>query len=245
MNANLLDPEHDPMGAAIADYFHHRRRYKLRVLSSQFDEDEIPVKTLFRTLAEMPPLEQQALRLAHGKILDVGAGSGCHTLALMEMGQNEVTAIDISPLSVQTMQERGIRDARQINLFDASFTERFDTLLMLMNGSGIIGKLRGMNDFFSRLRDLLLPGGSVLLDSSDLKYLYEEEDDSSDIDPTAPYYGEVDYQMRYGTVSGEPFDWLYVDFATLQMYAEGNGFTAELVAEGEHYDYLARLSVRS
>ena len=139
------------------------------------------------------------------------------------------------------MKRRGL-DARQVNLYDESFSDRFDTVLMLMNGTGIIGTLDNMPVFFERMRQLLKPDGSVLIDSSDLRYLFEEEDGSLMIDLADDYYGLLDYQMQYKDVLGEPFDWLYVDFETLAFYAEENGFTAELLAEGEHYDYLARLA---
>jgi len=123
MKTNLLSSDKDPMGTAIADYFHHNKADKLRVFSSQFEEDEIPVNQLFRPYDEMPELEQIALQMAEGNILDVGAGSGCHALALQEMGK-EVCAIDISPRSVEVMEKRGVRNVRQMNLFDPHFLER-------------------------------------------------------------------------------------------------------------------------
>ncbi len=243
MKTTLLTPDKDPMGAAIADYHRHRKAGRLRVLSSQFDEDEIPVPQLFRSHAEMPVLEQTALTLAEGRILDAGAGSGCHALALQQMGK-DVCAIDISPLSVEVMKERGVRNARLVNLFDEHFQESFDTILMLMNGSGIIGKLENMPAFFDRMKQLLRPGGRILLDSSDLRYLYEDEDGSFLIDLAGDYYGEVDYRMQYKSVRGDRFDWLYVDFQTLSLYASQSGFEAEIVKEGEHYDYLACLTLK-
>lgn len=154
MHSMLLTPDKDPMGAAIIDYLAHGKASKLRVFSSMFDEDEIPVNQLFRTFQEMPSLEQKALQLCTGKILDVGAGSGCHTLALQEMGK-EVTAIDISPLSVEAMNKRGVKDARLQNFFDKSLTGPFDTILLLMNGSGIIGKQENLPAFFHRLKEVL------------------------------------------------------------------------------------------
>lgn len=236
------------MGAAIYDFHKNGAAAgRLVVHSSMFDDDEIPVEDLFRTFDRMPALEQAALRMAEGRVLDVGAGSGCHSLALQAMGKEHV-AIDISPLSVAVMKEKGI-DARLVNLYDENFAGQFDTILMLMNGSGIIGRLENMSDFFARMKQLLASGGCVLMDSSDLRYLYEDEDGSFEIDLADEYYGLLDYQMEYipanspVTVLGEPFDWLYVDFDTLAFYAEQNGFSAELVAEGEHYDYLAKLSL--
>ena len=242
MATTILSAERDPMGAAISDYFNHRRADRLRVFSSQFEEDVIPVKELFRNIQSMPVLERTALQMATGRILDVGAGSGCHALALQEMGK-EVCAIDISPLSVEVMKQRGVNDVRLTNLFDGTFTETFDSVLMLMNGSGIIGKLSNMPDFFRRMKCILRPGGCIWMDSSDLRYLFEEEDGSIVIDLAGDYYGEIDFQMQYKDVKGEPFDWLYVDVQTLSLYAAECGFKAELVKEGKHYDYLAKLSL--
>lgn len=233
MNSNLLTADKDPMGAAISDYYHTGKADRLRVFSSQFEEDEIPVKQLFRSFKQMPVLEQTALRLATGKILDVGAGSGCHALALQEAGK-EVCAIDISPLSVEVMQKQGIKDVRLLNLFDEHFRETFDTILMLMNGSGIIGRIENMPGFFLRMKQLLSPGGCILMDSSDLRYLFEEEDGSFLIDIAADYYGQVDFQMQYKDNKGEPFDWLYIDPQTLELYADQHGFKVEIVKKGKH-----------
>lgn len=242
METTLLPAGKDPMGAAIADYFKHCKADRLRVFSSQFDEDEIPVKQLFRSAKTMPMLEHTALQLATGSILDVGAGSGCHALALQEMGK-EVCAIDISPLSVEVMKQRGVNNARLVNLFDGQFVDTFDTILMLMNGSGIIGRLENMPAFFQRMKQLLRPGGCILMDSSDLRYLFEDEDGSFEIDLAADYYGEVDFEMQYKDIRGDSFDWLYIDFQTLSLYAAECGFKAELVKEGKHYDYLAKLEM--
>ncbi len=238
----LLRRDNDPMGAAIYDYYKTGRAGKLRVLSSQFDEDEIPVRDLFRKFGDMSKLEQMALNMSEGEILDVGAGSGCHSLELQKMGKS-VLAIDISPLSVEVMRERGL-NARQVNLYDDALAERFDTILFLMNGSGIIGTLDNMHKFFARMKQLLAPGGAILMDSSDLSYLYEDEDGSFEVDLAGEYYGQVDFRMKYRGITGDLFDWLYVDFDTLSYYAKQNGFEAELVAEGAHYDYLARITMK-
>lgn len=243
MRTLTLSPDRDPMGAAIADYLAHGKASKLRVFSSQFDEDEIPVSQLFRGFDEMPAIERLALQHSRGRILDVGAGSGCHSLALQAMGQ-EVTAIDISPRSVEAMRERGVENAQLRNLFDPTFEGSFDTILLLMNGSGIVGKLGNFPAFFFRMRQLLAPGGQVLMDSSDLSYLFEDEDGHIDLAPEDDYFGEVDFQMQYKQIKGDPFDWIYIDFCTLSLQATQAGFQAEKIAEGEHYDYLARLTVR-
>lgn len=237
MNDKTTNKEKDPMGRAIFDYHTTGKAAKLRVLSSMFYEDEIPVHTLFRKFEEMPIQEKQAIELCRGRVLDAGAGSGCHSALLMERGL-EVVAIDISELSVEVMRERGI-DARVINFFDERFTEKFDTILLAMNGIGIVGKVERLGEFFRAAKRLLAPGGQILLDSSDIKYVFMDDDGSMEIDLAAGYYGEVDYKMRYKNITGEPFDWLYIDFETLAMYAEEHGFHCEKCIDGEHYDYLA------
>lgn len=237
-----INKEKDPMGRAISDWFHTGKAGKLRVLSSMFYEDEIPVATLFRDFGEMPVQEQKAIELCRGKVLDVGAGSGCHSIVLKERGI-EATAIDISVLSVEVMKERGI-DARNINFFDETFNEKFDTILLAMNGIGIVGKIERLPMFFRSIKRLLAPGGQVLLDSSDIRYVFMDEDGGMDIDLAAGYYGEIDYKMRYKNITGTPFDWLYIDFDTLQMYAEEHGFTCEKCIDGDHYDYLARITAK-
>lgn len=240
----ILNKQKDPMGLAIADFYKNGVAGRLRVFSPQFEEDEIPVETLFREYDEMPEIEQKALQMASGRILDVGAGAGCHALALQEMGK-DVTAIDISPLSIETIKKRGVEKAELQDFFDMAQGEehcQYDTILMLMNGSGIIGKIAKINGFFEYLDKILAPDGQLLMDSSDLRYIFENEDGSLDIDLAAGYYGELDYQMQYKRTKGDTFPWLYIDAATLQMYAEVNGFKAEIIAEGEHYDYLARIT---
>ena len=237
-----LDTRKDPMGTAIAEYYAKGRAAKLRVFSSLFYEDEIPVDTLFRTLDDMPPQEQEALRLCRGRVLDVGAGSGCHSLELQGRGM-EVVAIDISTLSVDVMRQRGI-DARVADFFDKTFDEKFDTILMATNGIGIVGRIERLPEYFMRLKQILAPGGQVLLDSSDIRYVFENEDGSSDIDPDSGYYGEIDYRMQYRGIRGETFDWLYIDFETLSTYAGQYGFRCEKCIDGDHYDYLARLCPR-
>lgn len=240
MDNRIIEKNKDPMGRAIADYHSTGKAAKLRVLSSMFYEDEIPVATLFRRYEEMPALEQKMLDMARGRVLDVGAGSGCHSVELMKRG-HDVVAIDISELSVQVMKERAI-DARLVNLFDETFDEKFDTIIMAMNGIGVVGKTERMENFFRCAKRLLNPSGEILLDSSDIRYVFENEDGSMDVNLAAGYYGEVDFSMRYKNIKGDSFDWLYIDFDTLCYYANENGFDCEKCLDGDHYDYLARLT---
>lgn len=243
----------DPMGRAILDYVKRQGRAadywktktadRLRVFSPMFEEDEIPLRTLFRTYETMPGIEKKALDMAKGRTLDVGAASGCHSLELQNRGI-DMTAIDISPLSVETMKQRGVKNVLEQDFF-AMEGQQYDTILMLMNGIGIVGTLDRMPEFFRQLDKILASGGQVLCDSSDISYVFEDEDGIIEYPDTDGYYGEQSFQMQYKDTIGEPFPWLYIDADTLKQVAENNGYMAEVVAEGEHYDYLARITKKN
>ena len=163
----------------------------------------------------------------------------CPSLVLQERGIY-VTAIDISPLSVETMKKRGVKKVSEQDFF--TLDGRYDTILMLMNGIGIVGTLERLQEFFCHLDKILAPGGQVLCDSSDISYVFEDDNGMIDIPPEMEYSGEHSFRMKYKNVIGESFEWLYIDADTLKEKAANNGYAVEVVAEGEHYDYLARIT---
>ncbi|WP_442631082.1 methyltransferase domain-containing protein [Prevotella koreensis] len=234
-----MDIKKDPMGRVIADYHKIGTTDRLRVFSPMFEEDEIPLQTLFRKYEQMPKIERKALDMAKGKTLDVGAGAGCHSLVFQERGIY-VTAIDISPLSVETMKKRGVKKVLEQDFF--TLDGQYDTILLLMNGIGIVGTLERLPEFFRRLDKILAPRGQVLCDSSDISYVFEDKNGMIDIPTEMEYYGEHSFQMQYKDTIGESFEWLYIDADTLKEKAANNGYAVEVVAEGEHYDYLARIT---
>ena len=208
-----MNRKKDPIGRAIAEYWKTKTADRLRVFSPMFEEDEIPLTTLFRSYEDMPEIERKALDMAKGRILDVGAGAGCHSLVLQERGM-DVTAIDISPLSVETMKEREVKKVIEQDFF--TLEGQYDTILMLMNGIGIVGTLERMPEFFKQLDKILAPGGQVLCDSSDISYVFEDEEGMIDIPNEMDYYGEHSFRMQYKNTIGEPFDWLYIDEDTFK-----------------------------
>lgn len=234
----ISDIKKDPFGLALKDYLKGSYEENIIVHSELCDEDVIPVAYLFRSYDEMPDMEQKALDMASGSILDVGAGAGCHAQYLHEHGKN-VFAIDISEACVNHYKELGI-PSDCIDFF--KLERKFDTILFLMNGIGLGGKLDRLTDTIAHAKKLLNPGGQILCDSSDIKYLYEEEDGSFWVDLNAQYYGEFKFQTKYKDAVSDWFDWLYVDFDNLKKAAENCGMTAEKVMDGTHFDYLARIS---
>ena len=230
----------DLFGQAILDFQTNNSLEDLQTETSISEADEMPVAYLFRAFNQMPLLEQTALELAKGKTLDVGCGSGSHSLYLQDKGL-EVTAIDISAKAIAACQLRGLKHARVQNVL-AIQNETFDTILLLMNGTGIFRTLEELPTYLQKLKSLLNPNGQILIDSSDLIYMYDENEDGSYSIPAEGYYGELTFTVSYKGQTEEPFPWLYLDYNTLQRAAQANGLQCELVTEGEHYDYLARLS---
>ena len=229
----------DPFEKAFYDYLDGNLNAKIVVNINKGEADDIPISYFFRTYDEMPELEKLALGLCSGKILDIGAGSGSHSLYLQDIGK-DVTSLDIKQGFVDVMQKRGLTKVICSDIFDYE-GQKFDTLLMLMNGIGFTKNFDGLTTFFEMARKLLVPGGQIIMDSSDLLYLYEEEDGSYAINLNEEYYGEVVYQVEYMGIKGEPFNWLYIDFDNLSLYAEQAGFRCEKIFEDDHYNYLARL----
>ena len=233
----------DVFGTALLDYEKGHYTEDIKTYSSLDEEDVIPIPYLFRRFDEMPIIEQKALQLARGKVLDIGAGAGSHALYLQKKGI-EVTALDNSEGCIAVCKKRGVQSTILSDILDYS-GEKYDTLLLLMNGIGLTGKLNNLSRFLQHLASLLQSNGQILLDSSDIIYMFEQDEDGGYWIPNdGTYYGEVAFTMEYKGKKSKPFDWIYVDFNTLQNACESNGFNCERVISGEHYDYLAKLTLK-
>lgn len=231
----------DLFGQAILDFYTQNNPQPLLTETSISEKDEMDVGYLFRTYQNMPRLEQKALQLTNGKVLDIGAGAGCHTLYLQQKGI-DVTALDQSSYAIQACRLQNIQHCVQSSVLDYNPETLFDTILVLMNGTGIFGKLNQTALYLQKLKSLLNPGGQILIDSSDLIYMFDEDEDGGRWIPDNGYYGELEFTLHYKGQK-EQFPWLYLDYNTLQNAALANGFQCELVMEGKNYDYLARLTV--
>lgn len=233
----------DLFGKAILDYQTNNSPEDLITETSISEADEMSVAYLFRNYIEMPKLEQKALQLAKGKVLDVGCGAGSHALELQNERKLDVTAIDISENAVKACQLRGIENVKVANILDLDSENKFDTILLLMNGTGIFGTLNETAKYLQKLKSLLNEGGQILIDSSDLIYMFDQDEDGAYSIPADGYYGELTFTVQYKGETEETFPWLYLDYNTLQNAALANDLQCELVAKGEHFDYLAKLSL--
>ncbi|MBW6497907.1 MAG: methyltransferase domain-containing protein [Bacteroidales bacterium] len=231
----------DIFGKAFRDFLSGDVKAVIKVHLDVSEPDELPVAYFFRSYDDMPKWEQIAIDSCYGRVLDAGAGAGAHALALQQKGL-EVVALDISAGGVEVMKELGVKNAICQDFFQ--FREKgFDTLLFLMNGAGMAGKLEGLKKLLSHAKKMLNPNGQILIESTDLIYLFEEEDGSYLIPMQENYYGEVSYQLEYKGRKARPFPWLFVDFDHLADAALKAGFSFQLLYVGETHNYLARLAL--
>ena len=231
----------DLMGRAIWDYFYQENPEDLQTETSISELDDLPVSYLFRTYKEMNALEQKALDLSLGKVLDVGAGAGSHALYLQNDKKLKVTALDISPRSIEICKARGLENAVCEDFLKFS-GDKFDTILLLMNGTGIFQSLAKIDQYLQKLKTLVAENGQILIDSTDILYMYDQDEDGGVLVPVTGYYGELDYYLHYKGDSEEPMKWLYLDFNTLKNAAQANGFKIQKVLQLED-SYLARLTL--
>ena len=232
----------DIIGQALLDYQNGNYFEDILTETNISEEDVLPLPYLFREFSEMPPIETKALKLAKGKILDIGCGTGSHSLYLQEKGF-DVTAIDTSEGAIEVCKLRGINNALQIDLLQLN-NEKFDTILLLMNGTGIFQKIEFIDQYLQHLKSLLNPNGQILIDSSDLRYMYDEgEKEGSILVPSGNYYGELEFVMKYKNQSSEPFDWLYLDENIFNTAATNCNFNFKVIKRGENFDYLAKLTL--
>lgn len=244
-----LHPSNDPMGQAIADYWTSKIKRSIEVLSNKFGKDTIETPHLFRAYNQMPIQEQQALMKAEGRILDVGAGAGCHSLALMKMrdkGRSKIgpiTAIDQSELSVKVMLERGVENAICADIFDENFTGEYDTILLMMNGLGIAGTLENLTPLLQRLANLLSENGQILADSTDISYFYGNKLPKN----SKEYYGECKFSMTYRNNEGKiiksnSFPWIYPGLDVIEKACSSCGLMCQKIADGKSNNFTVRIT---
>jgi SAM-dependent methyltransferase len=237
---SMMTNHNDVFGKGLWQYHQSPSDQELITWTSLTEEDPVPLSYFFRTFDQMPPLEKKALEMAQGKVLDIGCGTGCHSLYLQNQRNLSVVGLDSSPAAIRVATERGLLQTVNQSIFDFK-GDTFDTLLLLMNGPGICGSLDRLQLFLEKLQKLLNPGGQILLDSSDLIYLFDETPEGEKIIPANQYYGELQYGIRFEN-NTETFPWLYVDYGHLSHSAHQVGLETQLILEGQNWDYLARLT---
>jgi SAM-dependent methyltransferase len=231
----------DLFGKAILDYQTNTSPENMITSTSISDDDEMEVAYLFRSFTEMPTLEQKALQLTKGRTLEVGCGAGSHGLYLQNKRNIDVHSIDISENAIAACTLRGLKNTQVIDVLNIE-NEKYDTILLLMNGTGIFETLERTPIYLQKLKSLLNPNGQILIDSSDIIYMFDEDEDGGKWIPSDTYYGELTFTVQYKNETETSFPWLYMDYNTLQNAAIANGLQCQLVLEGDHFDFLAQLT---
>lgn len=227
----------DIQGKALLDYFLGKEEVHLILHTSYGVVEEMPVDVFFRDREDFSKLERIALKNCRGTVLDVGAGAGSFALELKQEGL-PVKALEYSPLTCHVMRQRGVQEVVQADIWQYH-EERFDTLLLMMNGLGLAGKLKQLPAFLSRLKELMKPGGQIICDSSDITYLY-----AGTGLPEEDYFGEIQYCYEYEEEEGEWFNWLYVDPATLAFYCDQLGLKLQVLHTNRFEQFLARITLK-
>ena len=231
-----------PYGLALMDFFNGDTSAKVTSHRDDGQTEDLPLDVFFREPADFSSLERAAIDCCRGHVLDVGAGAGCHSLALQARGLS-VCAIDISPQAVEIMLKRGVRVVHCANIFSFSGGP-FDTILMMMHGIGITATLSGLDRFLDHAHRLLKPDGQILFDSLDVRYTdnpihlaYQRANRQA-----GRYFGQIRLQFEYRGQKGLPFGWLNVDPETLAGHAAKANWSCEIIHQEDSGDYLARLT---
>jgi len=183
----------------------------------------------------LPELDKIAVRRCAGKVLDIGAGAGSHSLAIQGRGL-EVTSIDISAKAVTVMSERGCPDARVGDVFD-SYSAPFDTILVILN-IGIVRNLAGLARFLKQLERLLTDDGQLITDSIDPRNSDDDNYRKYTQDKIAKgcYLGERTLRFEYKDQVSDWFEWMHIDPDTLGHYVDAAGYSMKhLGSDGKRY----------
>jgi len=224
----------DILGEALLDFLKKGTDQRLIAHTSYGPDETYFLDYFFREFDDMPDLEQFALTLCTGKILEIGSGAGSHALLLQEEGR-DIVAMDTSIGCVNVMLKRGLLKVQHMNIFNLP-TGGYNTLLLLMNGIGIARNLGGLVRFLKKAEDITDSQAQIIFDSTDVSYTLTE--DSLE---TGKYVGEIQYQFDYLGVKSPWFDWLYVDQERLYEICSGTQWMPHILFEDEKGHYLARL----
>jgi SAM-dependent methyltransferase len=229
--------EADVIGHAIWSHFFEQKVCEIDLVIDGMEDEPMLSTHFFRTESEMNDAEIAALNRCKGRVLDVGAGAGCHALVLQQRGI-EVLALERSSLSCEVMRARGVREVGEADVMSLS-GQQFDTILLLMNGFGIAGTEDGLVSLLSHLQTLLVPGGRIVGDSNDIRYFKEE---SAAVDLSAGSPCEVLFEVRCDGKT-QVFPWIYPDEVLLEVLAEEAGLQYQTIMYTDDYHFLCELYV--
>lgn len=202
----------------------------------------------FTEYRQWSPIEKKAIKMAEGRVLDVGCGAGRHALFLQEKGF-DVTGIDNSPGAIKVCKLRGLKKAfvRSIEEVDKFKPVSFDTILMMGNNFGLFGsreKARTILKIFSRITapEAQIIAGTLnpyKTDNPDhLQYLKLNK-------RRGRMAGQIRMRIRFGRAVGEWFDYLFVSPAEMEMILQDTDWQLKQLIESESANYFAVIVKKS
>ena len=227
----------DLLGEVIRKHYFEGRVNEVGLMIDGEEDEPMSSAHFFRGRQEVNEAETVALSLCRGRVLDVGAGAGCHALILQELGF-DVVAVEKSEGGCEVMRSRGVKEVLELGGMDVN-AGMFDTILLLMNGFGIAGTEQGLIELLLHLKGMLAPGGKILGDSTDIHYFKEYQ---SEIDLSKQSHNEVLFEIHaLGKV--ERFPWIFPDEVLLEAIAEEIGLQFNVVMYSDDHHFLCEFYV--
>jgi len=230
-----------PYGLALVDYYQGDSSATFIVYRDDGHRSEHPIDVFYRESTNMN-IDKIALENCRGRVLDVGAGTGLHSLHLQDQGLT-VCAIDISPEACEVMHKRGVKEVHCTDISDFK-NEPFDTILILGRSIGMVENMAGLDYFLIDIHRLVNQDGQVILNSADVTctsnpvhLAYQETNRQA-----GRYIGEIRIHFEYEGLKGPVCGWLHVDPETLANHASKVGWSCDVLLKDEDGNYLAKLT---
>jgi 2-polyprenyl-3-methyl-5-hydroxy-6-metoxy-1,4-benzoquinol methylase len=233
----------DTYSQALKNYHDGKEPFNYEIVRDDGYSSIVPLSVFFDD-SGYSNIELLALDRCKGKILDVGAGAGRHSLELQRRKVN-ITAIDISHSAVDIMKNRGVEKIIHSDIMSLS-NVKYDTLLMLMNGIGMVENPENLDKFLLKAKQLLSKNGVIIFDSVDVlktenpkHILYREKNIKN-----GDFPGQQKLKINYAGAKGEWFYWLHLSFEEVSQVVKKYGFAIELVSMQENGQYIAELQIK-
>ncbi len=231
----------DAFGHALLDYFLGEEAQ----IIIERDDGNLDVsgepEIYFREFDQWEEYERIAMAHGSGRVLDIGGGAGRHSLYLQGKGHS-VVALDNSPLAIEVMKRRGVREvvlmpAAQIS----SKLGIFDTILMMGNNFGLVANKRRAKWLLRRFHSMTTNEAKIIattlnpLTTTDTRHLDYHERNRQKSRMT----GQVRIRARYRNYIGNWFDYLFVTLDEMNSITDETGWYVSEVIESEGPVYVA------
>jgi 2-polyprenyl-3-methyl-5-hydroxy-6-metoxy-1,4-benzoquinol methylase len=222
----------DLLGRVIGLHYFEKQTSEVELMIDQVVDEPMSSAYFFRDQTGLNAAELEALTRCRGRILDVGAGAGCHSLILQARGF-DVVALERSARCCEVMRSRGVKNVMDSDVMNVQ-SGPFDTILLLMNGFGIAGTEQGLVELLSHLKGILAPGGKIVGDSTDIRYFKEA---LPMIDLAEQSQNEVQFEIHANGMT-ERFPWVFPDEVLLEALASEIGLQFRVLMYTDEYHFL-------